>query len=287
LRIDNGMTELTPVDISAPTLAPAGDRPVIFHGVNKTGSLAMSNVLREAYLAADRADQFFSVYHHAPSDFDQLSRAIQSASSHGFFVSHYIYRRISLPRDALLVSQIRHPLPRTLSVYGWSKGTYLHRHGSLDGFPPLSDWVLRTKGTHHTQMAQFAIGFPADVRAQTAKMPPQDMCALALDNLHNDFAWFGCAELFEESIFAMAHLCSLNAVPAWEKDTRNRWRESIQDSDEDTLGLISDVMAYEFEFYERALASLRARLSGMDLGSSIAGYRARCRTEYGERLVAP
>lgn len=281
------MTDLTPVDVKAPGLQPAGDRPVVFHGVNKSGSLAMSDVLRSAYIAANRGSQFCSVYHDSPPNLDQLATAMQAVSGHAFFVSHYIYRNISLPPDSLLVSQIRHPLPRTLSVYGWRRGKHLREHGTHAGFPSLEEWVVQTLKKRQTQIAQFAVGYPSDMDSQILRRSADELCSMALHNLHTDFTWFGCADLFEESVVTMAHICGLDAVPLWKRDTRNIWRQSTAETNPDTIDLIYDTFAAEFRFYDQALATLKSRLSDIRFGPSLDSYRAQCSNQYKERLSRP
>lgn len=273
------MTELTNVQVmSAPELPTARDRPVVFHGANKTGSLAMADVMRDSYAAAHRSSQFFSVYHHEPQSLEQLEHVLGERRGHGFFIAHYLYRRFPLPPDALLVSQVRHPLPRTLSVYGWLKRNYQHRHRTLDGFPSLPSWVRSTRGVSFTQMLQFAIGFPQEQQGQgnPPSPPPDELLDQAIDHLRREFAWFGCAELFEQSIFAMAHICGLTEIPLWQQDKRNRWKQQVNETDASTLELIHEVFAHEFSFYEQAVAILEERLGNVDFGPSLAQYRELC-----------
>jgi hypothetical protein len=299
------MSERFPVAVSAQHLPVAGDRPVVFHGVNKSGSLAMSNVIRDAYHAEGRGERFFSTYHAEPRDFEQFARLLQRNTGHGFFVSHYIYPGVEPPSDALLVTQLRHPLPRLLSVHGWSKRNYIKRHGTSDDFPDLETWVrrrwIRNKSLIHMQVTQFAVGFPAGYNStdpakraaarvrrkeKLAQLSPEMACEMALENLDRDFAWYGIAELFEESIFALAHICGLGSVRPWQKDTRNRWRESLAETEPYVIELIYErVLPDELRFYDAALAMFRDRLADVDFGASFIPYRERCEGEYGERLV--
>jgi hypothetical protein len=279
------MTELFPIQVTAPNLPPAGDRPVIFHGVNKSGSLAMADVMYAAHEEAGRIDEVVSNYHNHPPGFDDLDRTLQTSRGSGLFVAHCIYGRLDIPPDALLVSQIRHPLPRTLSVYGWMKRGHLRRHKSLDGFPPFDAWLRSTGGKHHSQIAQFAIGFGEGWRARTKLMALPEMHERALEHLYRDFTWFGVAEFFEESIYVMAHLCGLRAVPAWTKDTRNQARQRLDETSPEVIDAIHNTFAYDFAFYNEALATFNARIANIDFGSSLMAYKERCKDAYGERLV--
>lgn len=280
------MTELFPVHVRGSGVPASHEGPVVFHGANKSGSLAMSEVIRDAYRAEGRLDQFVSTYHREPQSLEDFAVLLGSATDHAFFVSHYIYRRMALPSHALLTSQVRHPIPRVLSVYGWLQRGHLRKRGTLDGFPNLRDWILRTQGTHHTQMVQFAVGFAEDRRDAVNGLRRSEIRDIALENLHTDFAWFGVAEFFEESIYAMAHMCGLKAVPPWAKDVRNSKRPRLADTDDRTVELIRQVFEYEIEFYEAALVTFKKRMEHIDFGPSIDEYKERCSNEYGERLIA-
>jgi hypothetical protein len=279
--------DLFPVALEGGDVPRAGDRAVVFHGVNKSGSLAMANVMREAYTAQGREAEFYSAYHRLPRGQEAFNRVLtEHRSGHAFFVSHYIYRDLELPPGALLVTQVRHPLPRVLSVYGWLKRNYMRDHdGSIEGYPGLESWIVAMKGRGHTQMSQFAR--PLGVSAKAFKrMTNEEIYERAVENFERDVVWHGIAELFEESIFALAHVCGLDAVPPWRKDTRNRWRQSLAETDERIVELIHESYEHEFRFYEWALARFRERIARIDFGPSLPAYKERCRGEYGERLVS-
>jgi hypothetical protein len=279
------MEERFPVTVSSPLLEPAGERPVVFHGVNKSGSLTMANVLRDAYYDARRANQFFCSYHGIPKMQEDFNRILASSTGHNLFISHYIYRDLPIPPDAMLVTQVRHPLPRTLSVYGWLKRNHLNRNGNLDGYPALERWIRSSKGRAHTQMSQFAHKLGVS-REDTKAFTNDELYDLAVTNFDRDVAWFGIAELFEESAFALAHICGLDAVPPWRKDTRNQWRQPLSETDDEIVELIRSTYTHEFRFYERALETFRARIADVDFGPSLDAYKERCSAEYGERLVS-
>jgi len=280
------MPDAYDVAVSCAAIPVAGDRQVVFHGINKSGSLAMARVVREGYYAAGRANQFFSSYHGIPAGDKRLIEVIDHSSGHAFFVGHGLWRAAQ-PRDAVWVTQVRHPLSRTLSVYGWLKGAWLGKHGDADGFPSLRDWVLGAPGGRaRTQMLQIALGYVDDRGSRSLQLSARDMRELALQRLEQEFAWFGIAEVFEESIFALAHVCGLAAVAPWRKDTRNRWREPLAGTDPETVALIEETYAEEIGFYEDALALFRRRIAGADFGASFEGYKADCAGEYVERLVS-
>jgi len=280
------MTETYPVQVSTSEIEVAGDRPIIFHGVNKSGSLAMSNVLREAYYAEGRAQQFFSHYRGIPKHFDDLVRLMTCSTGHRFFVGHYLYRGVEPPPGTLLVTQVRHPLPRTLSVYGWLRRNWERNHGTMVGMPDLESWLTRgTRGPGHTQMAQLAVGYPPDRKEKLLSMTTRAMSEVAMENLERDFAWVGVAEHFEESIFALAHMCGLDAVPPWEKDTRNQWRQSLEETDTRIIDIIQERQADELAFYKHAVSLFRRRIERVEFGPSLDAYKERCSGAYGERIM--
>jgi hypothetical protein len=274
------MNEPFIVQVTSPDIPVANDRQVVFHGINKSGSLAMADVIVQAYHDAGRANDVFSVYHGIPHEMDRFTPIVENSSGHGFFISHYLFGAVDLGATGLWLTQVRHPLQRTLSVHGWLKRGWEKKHGNVDEFPGLRDWVLWTCGRRETQMAQLAVGFGDGYRQRVLHMATEEMREVALERLERDVAWFGVAELFEESIFSLAHLCGLPAVRPWERDTRNRWRESLADVDEDTISLIYETLAEEFAFYEGALALFRSRIESADFGPSFDSYKARCSSEY-------
>ena len=274
------------VEVSCDAIPVAGDRPIAFHGINKSGSLAMARVLNEAYHDARRANQFFSSYLGLPDDQGKLIRILDHSSGPSFFVGHGLWG-VAQPEDAVWVTQVRHPLSRVPSVHGWLRRNWILEHGNDSEFPSLRDWVLRFSGGRaSTQMTQIAIGWVEDRRDRSRSMSARAMRELAIERLEGEFAWFGVAELFEESIFALAHICGLPSVPAWRRDTRNRWRKPLSETEPETVRLIEETFAEEIGFYEDALALFRRRIADADFGPSFTDYKAVCADEYTERLVS-
>ena len=136
---------------------PSRDRKIVFHGVNKSGSSAMAKVLGAAYDETGRSAEFHSHYRGAAKSEDEFRRMIERTPGPGFFVGHYLYGAFYIPRAShMLITQFRHPLPRTVSVYQWLK-----RKADADGreFLALEDWVRKGGGRSHSQIGQFAMPF--------------------------------------------------------------------------------------------------------------------------------
>lgn len=258
-------------------------RKIVFHGVNKSGSLALSHVLRHGYRDSGRRDQFFSQYHGMPRDFERLLQLIESSSGHSFFVGHSLYRAYeSRPGEHLLVTQFRNPLPRVLSCYQWLKNKAAATGAS---FPGLEEWVVATGGVTHSQVAQFAFGFTPGWQHKRAATAPEQLFELSVANIARDVHWFGIAEHFEESIFCLAALCGLPSVRAWRRDNRNKGRSLTNAWPEADLEIIREVFHWDFQLYDHALDTFRRRLESLRITGDIRRYREDCRKQYKERLA--
>ncbi|MBK6288151.1 MAG: hypothetical protein IPJ33_16225 [Gammaproteobacteria bacterium] len=263
--------------------SPSGERKIVFHGVNKSGSSAMAKVLGAAYEDAGRGTEFHSHYRGAARSEDEFRRLIEQTPGPGFYVGHYLYGAFFIPRAShLLVTQFRHPLPRTVSVYQWLK-----RKADADGkaFPVLEDWVRRNGGRAHSQIGQFALPHMPDRARILAAMSTARMLAMAKENIERDIACIGIAEYFEESIFLFAHLCGLERVRAWKRDNRNRNRPLVWDLPPATQALIRELMHADFELYEWAVERFFAQLRRASIAGDIEAYKRDCEPQYKDRLI--
>jgi hypothetical protein len=280
------------VAVQPPGGLPDGrDKRVVFHGVNKSGSLALARVVREAYYADQRAHEFFSEYMGIPRRYDDAVAIIQGAGrGHAFFIGHRLFNAVREPQAGRLVlTQVRHPLPRMVSVYHWLK----HRHERVPGapqvdseaFPSLDEFVRRGRGVSHSQMNQFATGFESAAPARPKRAKPAEVYERAVEVLTTRVDWFGLAEYFEESIFTYAAICGLSSVQRWGRDDRNTGRQMVWDLPESTRAMIEDVYEYEFRFYAFARDLFLERIAKLRLEGDFEAYKAACATEYKDRLT--
>jgi hypothetical protein len=116
-------------------------------------------------------------------------------------------------------------------------------------------------------------------------MSAEQLFELGMKKVKRDLRWFGIAEHFEESIFVMAHLCGLSAVPPWKRDLRNKGRTLVDDLPAATVDLIREVYRYDFMFYDHLLAIFRQRIAGMRFGPSLDEYKRACAGEYKDRIL--
>jgi hypothetical protein len=283
---------LFPVTVNDAILPRAlPDRNVVFHGVNKSGSLAMADVLRAAYFASGRANQFFSTYHKIPwmqDDQDNpLPEIIQSSTPNGtLFISHYLYGAFDEARArALLITQFRHPVARIVSIHSWLRKFHASGYGGPEGFPTLQRFAETSNGISHSQISQLAVGYGKGWRERIHKLTAAQMLELALEAIDRKIAWFGLAELFEESIFTFAALCGLRSVPSWAKDDRNAERMLVAELPADSRAAIEFHYEAEIEFYRQAKAMFMSRIGKLDFGADLGAYRTACAGQYKERLA--
>ena len=273
-----GVQRLYPVHVEGLDNLHRARRQIVFHGINKSGTLALTRVLRNAYYRADRANQFLTTY-GVVSGVDRLREIIGASSGHAFFMAHYLYGSYRVrPRRQVLVTQFRNPLPRARSCHQW----LTDRHGVEATF---EEWLIATRGLEYTQMQQFAIGYGPDA-PDWQGMSGEEMFERAVANIERDVAWFGLAERFEESIFTMAALCGLEKVPAWRRDDRNAQRPLVEAWEPGQVELAREVLAWELRLYEWAVTKFEERAGQLTFDASLGDYREACRDEYKDRLDA-
>lgn len=252
-------------------------RQIVYHGVNKSGSLTMVNVLFNAYLRENRANQFFSTYRQIPRSHEQMVGLIEHSTGHAYFAAHYLYGAYRPGEQHLLVTQFRNPLPRVMSCYQWLKD----RHDV--GGRSFTDWVVSTRGIAHSQVAQFSIGFGPDADLRRSA-PGDELLDLAIHNIERDVAWFGIAEYFEESVYAMASLCGLKQVPRWKQDNRNKDRSLVPSWTQAELDVVREVYRWDFALYDWALERFRQNLAPLQFNPGLDRYKVACSGQYKDRL---
>jgi hypothetical protein len=264
-----------------------GEQHVLFHGINKSGSGAFADVIHSAFFKAGRANQIFSIYHRCPSSLEAVLELIRcsEASRRLLFIGHYIYGAAPLiSTSPAYITIFRHPLPRIISCHSWMANKH-RAAGGTGTYPTLEEFVKRSQGKSQAQITQFGIGFGEDrkqaMRAKTAK----EIYEACMANVERDLMWFGLAELFEESIFLLAHKLDLPYVPNWKKDTRNPARTSAYDIPRDLRNLIEREYEYDFLFYENMLKRFKASLGDVEFGPELIAYKSACAGEYKDRLV--
>jgi hypothetical protein len=254
-------------------------RQIIFHGVNKSGSLTMVNVLHKSYRRANRANQFFSTYKNIPRGQERLVQLIGHSTGHAYFAGHYLYGAYPHRDEQLLVTQFRNPLPRVRSCYQWMKD-----HHDVGG-RSFTDWVVHSRGISHSQIMQFSIGFGPEAD-RLRRAPGDELFELAIRNIERDVAWFGIAEYFEESVYAMAALCGLPRVPLWKQDVRNEDRALVPTWTQTEIDIVRETFRWDFALYDWALERFKQNLAPLRFNQGLDRYKAACSGQYKDRLDA-
>jgi hypothetical protein len=263
----------------------AGKR-IIFHGVNKSGSRALSDVVRRSLAAAGREHEYHSHYDMRGTRILDFLKLIRTRPPPAFFVGHYLFGRVDLADpNNVLITQFRHPLPRLLSCYHWRKANYARQHGSDAGFPDFSRFVVEGGGRANSQIFQFAAGFGRNMMPVWRTFTAQQMLEAAMENIERHVAFFGIAEHFEETIFLTAHLCGVPRVHPWKKDVRNAGRPLASTLPQATIDLVEETYRCEYEFYAWAKRRFLDVVGRAGLRGDIEGYRAACAGEYKDRLL--
>jgi hypothetical protein len=258
------------------------ERQVVYHGVNKSGSLVMTNLLFQGYYEANRANQFFSTYRGVPRDEDHLRRIINASIGHSFFGAHCLYGAFpARPDQQVLTTQFRNPLPRVRSCYQWLKNK-ADAKGQV--FPSFEQWVLATRGVAHSQAVQFALGFDPTARQEAKTLGGEEMLERALTNIERDVSWFGIAEHLEESAFQLAAICGLPTLPPWQKDNRNKDRPLVTEWPQEHVELVRDVFRWDFKLYEYAVERFLERRASLRFGPELERYERACADQYKDRL---
>lgn len=257
---------------------------ILFHGVNKSGSLAMATAMRDAYSFAERSGEFYAHYFQPRLNLDEYLQEVQRREGHHFFVAHYLYGAIPPSANRIFVTQFRHPLPRILSCYNWLKRLH-DKKGHAKPFPTLDEWVERTKGIKHSQIAQFGIGFDRRAVHRRTMLTPENIFEICIAALEREVLFFGIAEQFEESVFLFAALCRLRHVVPWVRDQRNPGRMHSTGVAPASRGLIQDVFEYDFKLYAHALEIFNHRIASINFGPDLAGYKQACLSQYNDRIL--
>lgn len=258
---------------------------IVYHAVNKSGSMAMANAMGEAYRWVGREDEFVCHYRIRCTDQEFRDRVDAMNGSKAFIVDHYLFGALAPAPNRIWITQLRHPLPRILSFYQWIKNKHVATTGSEDGFPALRDFVIDSQGKRHSQIAQFGTGFGPNRDLRNRRISPADMFNIAVDAIEGNVYALGIAEYFEESIFVFAALAGIESVAPWVRDNRNKGRPLTTEISDADRALIEEVYEYDYKLYAYALEKFRAQNRRFDFGDSLQRYRDACRSQYKDRII--
>lgn len=274
-----------------PVSVPLGSLPfdpgraqVVFHGINKSGSLAMANVLHKAFCHEGREHEFISHYHQGSYVVDMQAKVDAAPAGRSFVVGHALYGALTPGPYRIWATQFRHPLPRTISCYHWLKRKHEAKEGSP--FASLREFVERGGGISHSQVAQLGVANGPRRSSRRKTLTAKNMLDISIDALEAHFSVIGIAERFEESIFAFAAACGLTSVAPWSKDDRNKGRPAISQIGPDDVKLIEEYYAADYALYEHALSLLDAQTQRLGFDETVLDtYRDVCKGQYKDRIL--
>ena len=256
-----------------------------FHGINKSGSLAMANVLKEAFDYSELSSNIVSHYHLGGTVDDYIAGVNSRFFCNKLLISHYLYGALAPRPSRVWITQFRHPLPRILSCYQWLKNKYERLNG-VGSYDSLEVFVVKSKGVAHSQVAQFSFNWGARRSRLSRDLNANEMLALSMDAVERDFSLIGIAEYFEESIFIFASLCGLTSVAPWVRDVRNPGRLYSSEISKANLDLITETFKADFALYEWALSRFQSQLKVFNFGSELDAYKASCSSQYNDRIIS-
>jgi len=257
---------------------------IVFHGINKSGSLSMANVLKESFDYEGRSACLSSHYHLGGTIDEYILGVNTPFCCNNLLISHYLYGALSPKPNRIWITQFRHPLPRILSCYQWLKNKH-ERVNGFDSFLALDDFIRQCKGVKHSQVAQFAFNWGSRRGMLSKRLDSRDMLELTMDALERDFSLLGVAEYFEESIFIFASLCGLKSVTPWVRDVRNPGRLNSKAISIATTDLISEVFKSDFLLYDWVLTRFHNQLKLFDFGYDFQEFKMVCADQYNDRIL--
>jgi hypothetical protein len=253
---------------------------IVFHTINKSGTLAMESVLREAFAAHGRSNEFLSHYEIHGSLKEFIARVEKSKSR--FVAGHYLFNALKTRANRIWITQFRHPLPKILSSYNWLK--IKHKKLSSGPFASIEEFVMKTEGIEHSSISHFSLGWGRFRRSRSRGLTAKNMYEASIDTLESQVHTIGIAERFEESIFLFARLCGLPSVAPWIRDNRNPGRPLSTEISEHERKVIEEVYQYDYKLYEYASSRFERQLKEVSFDNQLDLYKKACLDQYNDRI---
>ena len=282
------MSERFVLNVSSPSYFE-GIAQVIFHAINKSGSMALENAITEAFDYFGRSSEYLSHYKIGGTS-ESFYEKVNSESPK-FVVAHYLWpRKIGkltglippFKSDRIWFTQFRHPLPRVLSCHNWLKRKSEKKGES---FPSLKEFVINSRGLSHSMVNQFG-GEWELFKKDGETRPTSESCFKAsIDALENNVHTITIAEKFEESLFLVGRLCNLPSLSPWVRDNRNPGRKLYNEISDEERELIEQVYSYDYMLYDYAIKRFNNQLQQIDFGSNLESYKTACLDQYKDRIL--
>jgi hypothetical protein len=267
---------------------PQQDKKIVFHGINKSGSLCLAKVIRDAYAKAGRMEEIHSHYHSQPwIELDKYLDLFRTTRPPGFFIAHYLFWQVPFDDPELIfITQFRHPLTRHLSIYEWLRKRHILGGGTPQSYPGFEEYVRAGAGKRHAQIVHFSARYGENFHRLQHSLTPEEMFERSIQNIERHVYFAGISELFEETIFVVAHICGLRNVSVWKRDERNVGRPMSWTLEQKTIDLVHEVYRYDFKLYDWVKRRFQGLLDKISLGGDFEAYRLECNHQYKDRLLS-
>ncbi len=247
--------------------------PILFHGVNKSGSLAFAKALHMAYKESGNIKRFMCRYMQMPAGREEaLAQFSQKLEINPILIDHGLFGYEKNYPGAKCVTMLRDPMKRVFSIYYW----LLSHHPEKIMGRDIISWVRQDWRTY-AQVRQFAFDNRATKTAHIIDQKPiGEMISVAEANFSNNISWFGICELFEASVISFLSQIGINQAPVWELDKRNTAKPKPVAIPRGLEREISELIGFDIAFYEIKKQKFLRSLQGAPYLEDIEKYREKC-----------
>lgn len=258
--------------------------PVVFHGVNKSGSLTMASVLRNSFALRKEDDRFMCRYMSIPDTREEaIRRMVGDEGRNRMLIDHALVGMEKQVPGARMITMLRHPIRRAISAYYWHQSRHPEKVMGRD----LLNWV-RMEGKQHSQVRQFAFDhFSKRERNAIRNRGIAEIVNLAMAYFDDNIAWYGITEMFDESVLSLHWELGFDRVGADISDTRNKDRPAylhrdITDGEFGAANMtisrayydeLEQLLGFDIVFYEMMKRRFRKYLAGFEMDAALQAYR--------------
>ncbi len=252
--------------------------PVAFHAVNKSGSLVAARMLQSAYAKQGRETDYLCRYFNIPASKEEALDAIKNDNvNQKLLIDHGLVGVETIKPNAKVITMLRHPIRRIMSVYYW----LLKHHPEKVLGRDILNWI-RLEGIHYTQIRQFAFNhLSSKERGAIPNKSIAQIAQLAGEYFENHIAWFGVTELYDESMITLHWELGLDFIAQPTSDDRNTLQPKYQtkpitngefDWTYTTMSKkyyteIEELLGYDIVFYELMKNKFQRYLKNFELGT--------------------
>lgn len=261
-------------------LPKAKPHPLVFHSINKSGSLSLVKTLQnsgvKSVVVADNINELENLMKKSNKNKRML------IMGHDLYLGHK-------PDNYELMTQVRNPVARIVSIWSWFRRK---QELGLRAEPLVSfyDFIRDPKRIfYYSMVAQFAVPFdlPKELRREFVRnLDPEIALRVAIHRLERDFKFVTVAERFEESLFLVCRDRNIKKLTKWHKDLRNSKRPLLNSVGAEDLQVIQKSLEIDYEIYDYANKNL-TKLSGSFVDTEeFSSYTNACVGQYKE-IISP